>query len=704
MTERPSSRGLRDDSGAMLVVALIVITTVAVVTGAVLTHGWTNFRATATLRGVAGTAYAADTAAKVALNDLRLGADAPGWVTPTFPGLWSDWVYTNNADGTGCFGAVGTAPDNSLELAGLYPRTGTQGTDSSARVECSVVPGTGIFGAGSGVVIDDPDPTNAFARALTTIGTSGAWQGMTLKPLGTGNAAPMPVRGGVASKSFIDVDNGALVTDGYVKAEGNCIGQIVSVPAKACNQPGTVPVPTTPASPLTAVPAYRDPADYAVTCAFQPGFYNNAAALSDAVNGCATARFASGAYYFDFVDEEHGGENEWEIDTTVIGGQPSSGTTIPGRCLSPILNDPVAGVQFVFGGTSRVTLTDGAHVELCGPSNGGEAPMTVYQQTTGATQPSVPLSGQAAGTVVEKSGNGGGFKWTTSVRTPVGTTPRDAIAAADASSLAFTIAGTNDDVGLDLQNVAGLTAIPAGADIDSAQLRVRYAKTSARSLTVTVKDQTPADVPVGAPDLSGWGTADIAAQLRTALQDGAFTTTSPTLELRLLNAAKDDTLVIDAVQLVVTYTPPSLRAAVDVVLVGLAAGSNFAGEFVVQGATWAPRGYVALDPGSDNQALVAFRWGLVALGVDFKSQPSQEFGYPLVSLPDPGTGVGNKKTAVDLLVFVCVEQATCATGGVHALTVRAMITDPPYTTWGGGPPRPEPGRRRVEVLGWAEQR
>ena len=253
-------RALRDDdSGAMLIVALIVITSVALVTGALLTQGGTNLRATVALEGVAGTSYAGDTAAKVAVNNLRLGAKAPGWVAPTFPGLWTDWVYTNNADGTGCFGADGNLPKNVLDLKNLYPKAGDQTADSSARVECSVVPGTGIFGAGTGVGIEDPDPTDAFARALTTVGTTAPWQGMTLKPLGAANQAPMPVRGGIASKSYITVDNGALVTDGYVKAEGTCTGLIISNPAKACNQPGSVPVPTTPTSPLTAVPTYRDP-------------------------------------------------------------------------------------------------------------------------------------------------------------------------------------------------------------------------------------------------------------------------------------------------------------------------------------------------------------------------------------------------------------------------------------------------------------
>jgi hypothetical protein len=702
-----------DESGAMLIVALIIITSVAVVTGALVTHGGTNFRATSALEGVAGTSYSADTAAKVAVNNLRLGATAPGWVAPTFPGSWTNWVYTNNADGTGCFGADGNLPKDVLELKNVYPKAGDQTADTSARVECSVVPGTGIFGAGTGVGIEDPDPTDAFARSLTTVGTTGTRQGMTLKPLGTGNTAAMPVRGGIASKSYITVDNGALVTDGYAKAEGACTGVIVSNPARACNQPGSVPMPVAPPSPLTAVPTYRDPSLYAGTCIFQPGYYNNARALSDAVNGCTIANFASGVYYFDFNDEKHGGQNVWNIAKTVIGGECSTPLvagkcvgTIPNTCKSPIFNDPIAGVQFIFGGTSRITVSDTAHVELCGPSHGGEPPLVLYQQPSGTAEIPVPLAPANAGNVDQRTGNAGGNKWTTGTVAPV-TTPATsipaAIAAADAASVTWKIGTTNDDIGIDLRNFTGLSSIPVGADISSAELKVKYAKTSTKPLQVTVNAQTPTDVTVGAADATGWGTAQLADQLRNLLAAGAFDQNKPMLELRMMDGTKDDTLSIDAVTLSVTYSPPALHPAQDVAFL-YAPGGNFHGEFVVQGATFAPNGYVDLDPGSFTSALVAFRWGLVASGVNLKAQPAQTFGYPLVSMPDAGHGLGNKVTVVDLKVFVCVEQGACNTGGTHALTVRAMITDPPYSAWGGGPARPEPGRRKVEVLSWSEQR
>src|SRR5215218_3451899 len=95
-----------NDDGAMLIVALIVITSVAFVTAAVLSHGSANLRSTIVLRGVASTSYAADAGAKVAINNLRLGSQGPDWIPPDFGGSWSDpawngWVYTNNPDGTG---------------------------------------------------------------------------------------------------------------------------------------------------------------------------------------------------------------------------------------------------------------------------------------------------------------------------------------------------------------------------------------------------------------------------------------------------------------------------------------------------------------------------------------------------------------------------------------------------------------------------
>jgi hypothetical protein len=699
MTTRP--RGLRDDTGAMLIVAMIIVTTVAVVTGAVLSHGWTNFRATVALRGVAGTSYAADAGAKLAINNLRLGSGATEWTTPSFPGSWDDWVFTDNADGTGCFGADGATPQNTLKLNNLYPKAGDQKSASSVRVECSAVPGTGIFSPGSGVNVVTPSPTGAFGRALTTVGTTGAWHGILLKPLGTGNQAAMPVRGGIGSRSFITVNNGALVTDGYVKADGACTGQIISNPARECNLGNGVTVPAAPTSPLTTVPTYRNPAS-ALGCVFQPGYYNNAATLTAAVNACGIAKFASGKYYFDFIDENLGGQNVWNISTTVIGGEYLGGP-IPGACKSPIDHPSVDGVQFVFGGTSRMTVDDSAHVALCGPSNSGQAPITLYQQQTGVPGTMQVVGPGPAQAVVQIANN----KVDPFTIIPAGGTLQGALAAEDASSLAWVASKKDQRAEIDLGDFAGLSTIPVGAEITAAEVRIKYLKSpTAPSLTLDVADTPTAPavtVPLPLPP-SGWASVDLAAHMRLLIETSPLDANRPKLELRLPATDLAGTLAIDALTLKVTYTTPALRPAIDGPFV--TTGANFKGEFVIEGATFAPNGYVAMAPGSADEALVAFRWGLVALGVDFKSQPSQDFGYPLVSLPDLGGGFGRRVTVVDLKVYVCIEQATCASGGKHSLTVRVMIADPPYTAWGSGSglfPRPEPGRRRIEVLSWAKQ-
>jgi hypothetical protein len=310
----------------------------------------------------------------------------------------------------------------------------------------------------------------------------------------------------------------------------------------------------------------------------------------------------------------------------------------------------------------------------------------------------VPLTAQPAQTVTPVTGPkvdaytiDGGGTWPA------------ALAAAGGSSLKWVGNNNNSEAAVDLSSFSGLDAIPAGADITSAQVQIKYAKSAAApSLTVGVTGTTPA-MTVPAVDATGWASVDLKEQFRTLIGSGTFNATRPKLELRLPGTPKNETLTVDAVTLAVTYVVPSLRKAQDNQII-YAPGGNFHGVFVVQGATFTPNGYVDLDPGSFTTALVAFRWGLVASGVNLKAQPSQQFGYPLVSMPVAGKGLGTKVTVVDLKVYVCVEQATCTTGGTHALTVRAMITDPPYTAWGSGPARPEPGRRKVEILSWSEQR
>jgi hypothetical protein len=712
-----------DDAGAILIFGLIIVTTISLVTGVLLAKGSNNFIATVKLRDVAGKAYAADAAAKVAINDLVYGGSStvpttsgggsnpPGSCAgsggvacyPNGPaGTPASWIYDNNTDGTGCFGkstASGNPALDRITLPSIYPAT-SSASAQTATVVCTPVNGTGLFGTGGGVVVVDPNATDPFARALTTVGTTactlqgtgtGCDSGITLKGLGSGTE--IPVRGSIESKTTINPVAGTLRTNGTIVAVGGCTGP--TIPACATSPFVT---PTTPSSPLSAVPAWVNPATQG--CDFHPGFYNNGAALSAAVNACSTAHFLSGQYYFDFADGQ-----PWDIGPnngtlTLIGGELAGGSSIPGKCVSPIDNPSTPGVQFVFGGNSYVQVEDNARVELCGPSNGGAAPLTIFQQQSGTTPATQTISAVASSNVTTVTG-GKNDGFTT---TPGSATLTAALAGTTApNSTAGWKSTKNGNTGeLDLQNFPGLSGIPVGATITDAQLNVTYTSglTAGGTFKANVSGQPAASaVPVAA---SGANT-DITALVNAQFQSSAtgFSNTNPTVQLQLANSAKNDTFTVDAVTLTVKYVPAALRAPTTPATFITDHGGNFAGKFVVQGATYAPKGYITLTPGSNPDALVAFRWGIVAWGVNFKSLPSQVWGYPLVSIPDISFGFGSAVTAVDLKVFVCTGSGPCATTGTPALTSRVQLTDGTNSV---GVVNPIAGQRQVNVLSWAEQR
>ncbi|HJQ04578.1 MAG TPA: hypothetical protein VJ872_04000 [Nocardioides sp.] len=699
----------------MLIFALIIVTTIALVTGALLSKGWGNFAATVSLRNVAGQAYTADAAAKIAINDIVYGGSStvPSSVA-SYPngiaGTPASWVYDNNTDGTGCFGkkASDGSPLTSLDLSKVY--TLPDGTIQSATIVCRPVLGTGLFGSGNGTVPVTPAATDAFARALTTVGTgtSGtAVDGITFKGLGSGSQ--IPIRGSIESNSFINVQAGTLQTNGTITANPNsaCTTSNSGAMSPTCSGTYIPPDPSSVTAPLSAVPTWRDPA--AQGCSFQPGFYNNGLALSNAVNACGTATFASGKYYFDFADGK-----PWDISTTVIGGQAGAGSSIPGRCVSPIDSPTTAGVQFVFGGSSTMKLEDTSNVELCGPANGGYAPITIYQQQTGTTPTPTTTPGMTSSNVTTRANTGGGDK-TVAFAANGGSSPTltSALQATGNPTADWKASGNNSTGELDLQAFgANLNGIPVGSTITAAKLNVTYTTKGgtgsnpfAGTLSVGVSGQA------GTVPLAATGTdTDIAALLNAQLANGAFTATTPKIQILVGGSTNNnDSFSVDAATLTVTYVTPALRQWSAVIGSPTPTpgqfiyqqGGNFAGKFVVQGATYAPNGYINLVPGSSANALVAFRWGIVAWGVNFKSQPSQLWGYPLVSIPDPGYGLGSAVTAVDLQVYVCSGSGPCAATGNPALTSRVQFTDGLNDK---GIVSPVAGQRQVNVLSWAEQR
>ena len=236
-----------------------------------LTRGDGSLRATVALRQVAGTTYAADGAAQVAINDLRTGYNT-GDAEP------AGWAF-NNATGTGCFGYNGDGSTvDGLQLSNLYPASKSSGQGpTSAYVTCTPEDATGA--QGSAVPITN---ANKPGNAILTLG-SGGEDGFTFKTNGSGGA--FRVRGGVWSNSnIVRNNNGTLESTESIRAHSGCSpASAMSAPVVDCGA-GTAADPNYPSDldiAGTGIPALQTPpASCAGTVELQPGYYDDVTKLN----------------------------------------------------------------------------------------------------------------------------------------------------------------------------------------------------------------------------------------------------------------------------------------------------------------------------------------------------------------------------------------------------------------------------------------
>lgn len=368
---------MRDDSGASLVLALVMVTVFSIIVAAVLTFADTSLRTTMVLRDQAADAAGADGAADIAVNALRHG-------------------YFDGSAG-GCFGPS----DNTLELREFYqPRTGAA---TSAAVVCEE------DAARSGPMGDSVPPAIVPPQALLTLATAG----QTGLDINTGGR-DVRVQGDVFANSTINVTAGSLTGSAGVRAVGACTGT------------GTVtaaPPPECPSGlPAMAGPGYRPPVETTVlntppdcganptdaleVFTFSPGRYTDL----DGLNGldrCTTPilYFKAGTYYFNFTsmnDEPWTIRNAYVVGGTAPDGQPPVHDLVPalpGWCQSPVPPTPYRsswphpapdlGVRFVFGGNSRIRF-ENSQVELCGDYSATEPPIVLHGLRTAVAGIPIP--------------------------------------------------------------------------------------------------------------------------------------------------------------------------------------------------------------------------------------------------------------------------------------------------------------------------
>lgn len=746
MSERAHIRRTGPDDGAMLIFALLIITVIALVTGTLLVQGGTNFQAQVGLRDVAGRAYAADAAAKLAVNDLEQGSNGKDVSLPS--GFVTPWVFDNNIDGTGCFGATGSGasltPRNTITLPGMYTTPRAKSGPKTATVVCEPVPGTGIFGTAPGA------NNNGTGRAVTVLDP--ASDALIVNPQGTGNGALFQIHGDIAVAGGIQVPHGVLFTTGSVSAHPCPPASQINADGPCTDSGGSVTDPLSSRDPdITSVPSALGTwgACSSGVRTFQPGYYDDVVSLQAATDGCAKSVFVPGRYYFDFHNNSSdptfsqyamtGGSDTWTVSNTLVGGNIAGGTSgVPGACRNPIDKPGNDGVQFIFGGDSRLSLGMNANVELCASGLGPTQPIAIYG-LDGSTAAKGQLSaGYAAGlqrtptitaNSVTSSISGGqpDFK-----PNPGTATLKDSVAAVDTITAAFTQASGNSTPTLTLSGFTPGTAIPKGALLTAASITVRHKEAIVGStgnpaiaphLKVTVGSATNVDLssqltntssPAGTPMTTD--TVNLASnnalmqQLAAAVHSGDISG----LSMAFSETAKGNSNAsVDAIQVRLTYYVPTWRGATSTAIPGNCVatlgcnlvvtgnGSSYKGAFVVQGALYAPGAKIDLSLGNQT-SVVSMRWGLVARKAVLGSLNQFPFAYPVVSIPETGPGFGAYVTAADLKVFLCAGAGPCPTGGTPDLTARVKMTDPvdPAT----GLVTPAPGTRKIEILSWAEQR
>ena len=671
----------RNDDGAALVLVLVVVTVVALVLGALLSFADTSVRTTVNLRDQAASAYEADGALQAAVNNIR---------NSNFSGQ----------TGQHCFGGSDT-----LSLPNF------NGSDSAA-VSCAADPAK--------VLIQCPSLShcNRPGNAVLTLGRIPGEDGINIQqPTGS----TFRVHGVVFSNSNLNVVNGALNTNTAAYARGACTGTVQSVPAPRCNYGSAAnPLGDDPgyASVLTSVPAHRAlPActtpNSVVT--FQPGYYDDAAGLTAMMAGNSACKhstwwFTPGAYYFDFHSGTNpllpSGDDLWTIDDGYLvagtpvnaGGRvvatPAVPATIPGACDNPINDAHAVGVQFVFGGDSRMAVKSG-QAEICGTYNANTPPIAVYGLTSGTETTTGPVTLKPSGVV--------------SAGTFVNATPTTLSTVDGASATWNNNSNGNQSASLTVNGFAP-PAIPAGSILKTAQLRVVHGNSAGSTQDNLSVQLTPSG---GAPstfNVPSYGDnvlhADLIDVSTSALAQAVYNGTLTGAQLNYSAAVKHKGVEsVDALQLDLTYVAPALRAQNGCTATGPYTGvgnasvcatitsvNNSGNRFYIQGTTYAPNAVV--DVTLNNAAEQIFRFGVIARSLWVKETGSFSYTGVVIEVPDDSPGF---VFGVYLSAYVCPASSTCAPGGTPAARARVAYVD-------GDPTNPVPSARQVSVLSWSGSR
>ena len=625
-----------DESGSALVLALVFLSLFGVFIAVLLGFTDTSIRSTLAVRSQGATAYAADGAVDAAINTVRGNLEAG-----RAPGL-----------GVACDQVV---PD----LNGVAVTVTCQGQTGSGNV-----------------TIGAANPNNHPARAILTVSSSEGG-------IDQGSNSDLKIHGSVFSNSTITNTgaNASLTSDGDVAAVGNCSGTInTPFPLKCANQPAGAANPANGTDPnyaaaITTIPSLVT----APSCPgsgwlvdLQPGYYNDATALSAlADSGCPgkVLWFHPGVYYFDFQNPSGG--HEWTVDnagTNIVGGTPKGWSTgaatrplvpIPGGCKTDQDAAPNDGVQFIFGGDSRINVPNGK-VELCAQPSTSQQQIAIYGLKTGTAASVGPNSLRPTG-----STNVAG---TSFANAPGAFTPND-------GQLATVAAIPKKQTAAIMLTGFDQTSIPTGATINSAVLHVRHSEDAA-SLRVTVTPATGSAITVSDSGSCAAGNLCIQSTLAENTINLPGLTASSQFPIQSVKyevnakSGSSGSASLDAVWIDVTYTPAGLRAQSGCITVtpypgpsacALVKTSGAQSTFILQGTIYAPKS--AVDVQVTNVSTQVFGRGIVARTLEASITPSAAYTGPTIAVPDDSPANSRTDRVVTLTAYV--------NGGAR---LRAVVT------------------------------
>ncbi len=698
-------RSPTDDTGASLILALAFMTFLGLVVSALLTYTGTSLRSTSSTKIKAQSTYDIDGALQAAVNKVR-----------------ADGTFTNAPAGPAC------------------PKLDFPGPNTGSNIAVACVGGDGTGAAGGGMEIN---PSNRPAYGLLTLGTGseigiqkGSNNVLSINGDTYVNSTPISIDQSGTACAITALPpappaacSGTWVQSGSLTARGTCGGTVVAAAGVNCS----------PANPVVPDPAVGQPAQYAQpagpltyqavpacgparTLAFNPGYYDDAVALNKLTDGTCpnkTLHFTPGVYYFDFHNGEvplPAGLHVWTIqDETVkvVGGTPQGWSpvtipVIPGACVSPLVSATNGGVEFVFGGDSRVDVKLG-DVELCGSYSASAPPIVIYGAKSGTDVQTGPLTAKPDGSGVT---SGPAF-------TPVAKTIE-----ADSDPATAVIAGGAGDVTSEV-TLFGFSppTLPPGSILKTAELVVRHRDNNATGSTLKALQVqfTPKRAGAAAtayaltPYLDGpGGTAyhddvlDVTAALRDEVHKFGLNKMDVTYSATV-GAGNTVTENLDSIQLKLTWKPPTVRAQTATVngasnCVGAVGGCAFIKtigpktRFHLQGTAYAPR--AMLDLQLTNASAQVFRVGLIIRTLKIQITASAALANkPMIDVPPIAPAGAAVPLEVYFRAYVCPpgQSMACSANPAPAAPWRLSGTARArYENLGGA----TPSYGKVTVLGW----